>query len=77
MSDYCGACAYDPKLKTGPTACPFNYLYWHFLQENEPQLGRNVRLAMPYKTLQKMTVERRQQVQADASRFLDSLDGVG
>ena len=77
MSDYCGACAYDPKLKTGPTACPFNYLYWNFLAENETQLGRNNRLAMPYKTLQKMTAERRQQVRADAQRFLDSLDGVG
>ena len=23
MSDYCGACAYDPKVRVGPTACPF------------------------------------------------------
>jgi len=76
MSDYCGACAYDPKLKTGPTACPFNYLYWNFLAENQAQLGRNNRLAMPYKTLQKMTAERRQQVQADAQRFLATLGGL-
>jgi len=31
MSDYCNACAYDPKIKLGPEACPFNYLYWYFL----------------------------------------------
>ena len=33
MSNYCGGCRYDPKLRTGPTACPFNYLYWTFLDD--------------------------------------------
>ncbi len=27
MSDYCAGCAYDPKIKTGSKACPFNYLF--------------------------------------------------
>ncbi len=31
MSDYCKSCAYKVKDKTGPDACPFNLLYWHFL----------------------------------------------
>ena len=31
MSDYCRSCRYDPKVKTGPDACPFNALYWIFL----------------------------------------------
>ncbi len=47
MSNYCGGCAYDPKLKAGPKACPFNYLYWNFLAENEAKLARNPRMAMP------------------------------
>jgi deoxyribodipyrimidine photolyase-related protein len=70
MSDYCGACAYDVKLKAGPKACPFNYLYWNFLIENEVKLGGNVRMAMPYRTLAKMTDARRAEIVADASGFL-------
>jgi deoxyribodipyrimidine photolyase-related protein len=33
MSDYCVGCRYDPKLRAGPDACPFNYLYWSFLDD--------------------------------------------
>jgi deoxyribodipyrimidine photolyase-related protein len=73
MSDYCGACAHDPKLKTGPKACPFNPLYWNFLIENEAKLARNPRLAMPYRTLAAMTAERRAEIVRDARAFLDGL----
>lgn len=73
MSDYCGTCAYDVKAKAGEQACPFNYLYWNFLIENETRLGRNPRLAMPYRTLAKMTGERRSEIVADAVRFLGAL----
>jgi len=73
MSDYCAACAYDPKLKTGPKACPFNYLYWHFLIVNEEPLRSNPRLTMPYRTLARMTGERRQQIVAETQAFLNGL----
>lgn len=73
MSDYCRGCRYDPKVKEGPKACPFNYLYWHFLIENESRLARNPRMAMPYRTLAKMTPERRAAIEADASAFLGTL----
>jgi deoxyribodipyrimidine photolyase-related protein len=73
MSDYCGPCAYDVKLKAGPKACPFNYLYWNFLIENEAKLGGNVRMAMPYRTLAKMTDARRAEIVADAGGFLEGM----
>ncbi|MDR7038476.1 deoxyribodipyrimidine photolyase-related protein [Methylobacterium sp. BE186] len=73
MSDYCGSCAYDVKRKAGPRACPFNYLYWNFLIENEDRLSGNPRLAMPYRTLAKMDARRRGEIAADAARFLDGL----
>jgi deoxyribodipyrimidine photolyase-related protein len=74
MSDYCSSCAYDVKIKSGAKACPFNYLYWNFLIENESKLAKNPRMAMPYRTLQKMTDVRRQEITADSSAFLDSLE---
>ena len=38
MSDYCQNCEYDPKMRQGEKACPFNYLYWYFLIVNEERL---------------------------------------
>jgi deoxyribodipyrimidine photolyase-related protein len=74
MSDYCGSCRYDPKLKSGPDACPFNPLYWDFLMRNEDKLARNPRMAMPYRTLSKMTPERKQEIRREAGAFLESLE---
>ncbi len=55
MSDYCSNCAYDPKQRTGKRACPFNALYWDFLERNRTTLAANRRLAMPYATWRKMS----------------------
>jgi deoxyribodipyrimidine photolyase-related protein len=74
MSDYCGGCRYDVKHRTGPDACPFNALYWDFLARNEDKLGRNVRLAMPYRNWAKMTEETKAALRASAAEFLDGLD---
>jgi deoxyribodipyrimidine photolyase-related protein len=74
MSDYCGSCAFDVKLKAGPNACPFNYLYWNFLAQNEAKLVKNPRLAMPYRSLRAMTQDRLEEISRDAQAFLDGLE---
>jgi deoxyribodipyrimidine photolyase-related protein len=74
MSDYCRNCEYSPKEKLGENACPLNYLYWHFLMRNEACLKSNARMAMPYRTLYRMTDERREAIVHDAERFLERLD---
>ena len=74
MSDYCGGCAYDVKQKSGAKACPFNPLYWHFLIENRAHLAANPRMAMPYRTLDKMSEERRAEITREALGFLDGGD---
>ncbi len=73
MSDYCSGCYYDPALKTGPKACPFNPMYWNFLIENEATLKGNPRMAMPYATLGKMTDQRRAEITGDATAFLQEI----
>lgn len=70
MSDYCGSCRYKVAKKAGPDACPFNYLYWNFLIENRDKLSNNQRLAMPYRTLDRMDETQRQTIQDDSLRFL-------
>ena len=44
MSDYCGECAYDPKVRVGERACPFTAGYWAFLHRNRERLGSNARM---------------------------------
>ena len=73
MSDYCGSCRYSVNQRTGPDACPFNALYWHFLDRNVGKLRNNQRLAMPYRTWEKMAEANKQALRDSASAFLDSL----
>ncbi|WP_294535963.1 cryptochrome/photolyase family protein [uncultured Rhodoblastus sp.] len=74
MADYCRGCAYDVKQKTGPRACPFNFLYWAFLIRQKDRLSGNPRLAMPYRTLGLWPKEREAAIVAEADAFLDRLD---
>ena len=48
MSDYCGDCHYYKTKDTGDRACPFNALYWDFLDRNEDQLRSNHRMGLMY-----------------------------
>ncbi len=73
MSDYCSACAYKVKEKNGPEACPFNYLYWDFLDRHRDKLAGNPRLGQVYRTWDRMDPARHEAVRADAERFLEQL----
>ena len=73
MSDYCSSCRYQVKLKNGPDACPFNYLYWDFLIRHRDKLNRNPRLGMIYRTLDKMDEEKQLNIKRDAQTFLNQL----
>jgi deoxyribodipyrimidine photolyase-related protein len=70
MSDYCKDCAFDPAIKNGEKACPFNYLYWNFMIENQASLKGNRRMAMMYATLGKMAEDKREEIRADARAFI-------
>jgi deoxyribodipyrimidine photolyase-related protein len=74
MSDYCGGCAYDVKAKTGEGACPFNLLYWHFLNRHRARFEGNPRMAQMYRTWDRMDADRRAKVLRDASGFLARLE---
>ena len=73
MSNYCQNCRYKVAEKTGGDACPFNYLYWHFLIKNRDRLGNNARLGMIYRSLDRMSEEKQQTIMDDARQFLNGL----
>ena len=73
MSNYCGSCRYKPAVKNGPNACPFNYLYWDFIDRSAPKLRGNPRMGFMYKTLDRMSDEKRRAIKDDARRFFKAL----
>ena len=57
MSNYCKGCRYDVKQRSGDQACPFNSLYWDFLDRHHEQLRRNPRMALVIKQLERLGPE--------------------
>jgi deoxyribodipyrimidine photolyase-related protein len=74
MSDYCGACHYKVKERTGDRACPFNPLYWHFLTRHRERFDGNPRMAQMYRTWDRMEEGVRQGVLATAEGVLGRLE---
>jgi deoxyribodipyrimidine photolyase-related protein len=74
MSDYCGGCRYKVKEKSGPQACPFNLLYWHFLTRHRDRFAPNPRMAQMYRTWDKMEAGHRARVLSDGDALLARLD---
>ena len=74
MSDYCRGCRYDPKKKTGPQACPFNFLYWDFLARNRQVLADNPRMGLVYSTLDRMNPDQVDEMRKEAAAFLRGLE---
>ncbi|WP_299402163.1 cryptochrome/photolyase family protein [uncultured Roseobacter sp.] len=74
MSDYCKGCAYSVSKKTGEGACPFNLLYWHFLDRHRDRFKSNARMGNMYRTWDRMDADRRKTVLAEAEGFLKRLE---
>ncbi len=74
MSNHCKSCAYKVNEKTGERACPFNLLYWHFLDRHRDRFAGNPRMGNMYRTWDRMDQDRRDTVLADANSILEKLD---
>ena len=53
MSQYCKGCAYKVSKTVTEDACPFNSLYWNFLDDKRPFFENNNRMAMMLSLLDK------------------------
>ncbi len=74
MSNYCGSCHYNVKEKLGENACPFNSLYWHFLDEKKQYFANNQRMSMMLALLRKMKPE---ELAATKEKAISILEDVG
>ena len=74
MSDYCKTCHYSPKVKTGEGACPFNLLYWDFIDRHHARFAKNHRMGNIVRNWDRMADDKRDTIRADAKAILDRLD---
>ena len=74
MSDYCKSCAYKVTKKTGQGACPFNLLYWHFLDRHRDRFKSNHRMGNMYRTWDRMDEDKRKTILSEAQHLLNKLD---
>ena len=76
MGDHCSHCHYSPKERTSERACPFNALYWYFLEREAGRLDRNPRLAVAYRQLSRMSTEARDGLRRRAEGCLDAIESL-
>jgi deoxyribodipyrimidine photolyase-related protein len=74
MSDHCRGCGYRVKEKVGDGACPFNLLYWHFLDRHRGRFRANPRMGQMYRVWDGMEAGHREAVLAGAERVLARLE---
>ncbi|UAM99971.1 cryptochrome/photolyase family protein [Polaribacter litorisediminis] len=74
MSNYCDGCKYNKKTKFEDDSCPFNTLYWNFLDEKKEKLASNFRMKMMYSLLNKMSSEDRSKIKEKANHIIKNID---
>lgn len=53
QGNHCASCRYTPAKLEGTGACPFNSLYWHFIDRNSGSFSGNPRMALTLKNWQR------------------------
>lgn len=54
MSDHCGGCVYNPKVRVGADACPFTAGYWVFLHRHRERFAQNFRMRQMVRGLDRL-----------------------
>jgi deoxyribodipyrimidine photolyase-related protein len=74
MGHYCKNCPYSVQTKQGEAACPFNLLYWHFLDRHRDRFANNQRMSMMYRQWDKRDEGEREAILAQAQQYLDNIE---
>lgn len=74
MSNYCSSCKYSVTQKTGKKACPFNYLYWNFVDEQREAFELSGRNSFIVNMYDKKSKEDKKDIKESTNQFLNQLD---
>ncbi|MEX0996179.1 MAG: cryptochrome/photolyase family protein [Flavobacteriaceae bacterium] len=72
MSNYCKSCHYNVKKTTEDDACPFNALYWNFLDDKKAHFKNNNRMAMMMNLLNKKPASELQALKLKAQDIFEN-----
>jgi len=73
MSNYCKACDYSITQKTGENACPFNYLYWNFVDEKRKAFKVSGRNSFMVNMFDKKSESDKEAIKNSSQNFLEKL----
>jgi deoxyribodipyrimidine photolyase-related protein len=76
QGNYCQQCPYDPKLTTGPKACPYNSLYWRFIDCHLESLSKNPRMSLITGQWRKRAADERESIVQWADQMLDRVESL-
>nr|WP_314838372.1 cryptochrome/photolyase family protein [uncultured Flavobacterium sp.] len=74
MSNNCAKCHYNVKEKFGDKGCPFNTLYWNFLDEKKEYFKGNQRMGMMLNLLKKIDPEDLYKIKLKANEIINNMD---
>tara|TARA_R100000935_G_scaffold58911_1_gene99609 strand:- start:38981 stop:40525 length:1545 start_codon:yes stop_codon:yes gene_type:complete len=74
MSNYCKDCHYKISKKTEDDACPFNSLYWNFLDDKKEHFKENQRMNMMMSMLANMPAEKLAALKDRAAKIIENPD---
>jgi len=73
QGDHCGQCRYDPARLTGEGACPYNSLYWRFIDRHSDSLKKTARMGLMVGNWQRRAAGERRAIVEWAERQLELL----
>ena len=75
MSDYCKECDYSITKKTGEDACPFNYLYWNFVDKQRDTFNESGRVNFMVNMFDnRKSEEEKEKIRKSTEDFLSKLE---
>ncbi|WP_205780369.1 cryptochrome/photolyase family protein [Flagellimonas oceanensis] len=74
MGNYCKECSYSHTVRSGENSCPFNSLYWNFLEEKKAHFKNNQRMSMMMSLLEKKSKEELNEIQERAHKIIEHSD---
>jgi len=73
QGNHCNLCSYDPGKTTGEGACPYNSLYWRFIDRHLPVLEGNARMGLIINNWKKRNADERRSIVQWGNKVIEEL----